>query len=523
MTQPFDARPNGPPKPPYLIAVDSGLTVTKAVVFDAAGRSLSVASAEVPQLMPQPHHVERDMSALWRAAARSIGEAVAQAAIDEAEIAAISVTGHGDGVYLIDHDRAPLGPAVLSLDSRAGGIVLDWEQRRVNAEALAVTGQTPMIAAPAAILAWIQRHEPERFARIGWALSCKDWLRLCLTGEVATDPTEASTSFTAVETQGYSRDALRLFGLEALEGRLPDILPSTATAGKVTPEAADASGLPAGLPVVVGLHDVTAAAVGLGMIELGDLAMVAGTYSINETILDAPLRDRDYFCRNAVEPGRWMAMAISPASSANIDWFLKVFCAAELAEAETVGDSIFDRLEPEIAAAFAEDEAAEDGAVVYHPFLFGSPHGPAASGAFLGLRGWHGRGTVMRAILEGIVFNHRTHVDALRRRVPLRRARLAGGSARSGRMVQLFADTLGMPVETVDAEEVSALGAALCAGVACGLYDDLASAVAASVTVKRGWQPDAGATAALEARFAHYRATIEAMTPIWNRLAGQED
>ena len=129
----------------------------------------------------------------------------------------------------------------------------------------------------------------------------------------------------------------------------------------------------------------------------------------------------------------------------------------------------------------------------------------------------------MRAILEGIVFNHRTHVDALRRRVPLRRARLAGGSARSGRVAQLFADTLGMPVETVDAEEVSALGAALCAGVACGLYPDLASAVAASITVTQGWQPDGGTTAALDARFARYRETIEAMTPIWNRLAGQED
>lgn len=510
--------PEGSPKLPFLIAVDSGLTVTKAVVLDAVGRSLSVASTEVAQLMPRPHHVERDMAELWRATARAIKTALAQAAIDPAAIAAISVTGHGDGVYLVDHDHAPLGPAVLSLDSRAGAIITDWEQRGLNAAALAVTGQTPMIAAPAAILAWMQRQEPERFARIGWVLSCKDWLRLCLTGKIATDPTEASTSFTAVDTQGYSRDALGLFGLEALAGRLPDIIASTATAGSVTPEAAEASGLAAGLPVVVGLHDVTAAAVGLGMIDVGDLAMVAGTYSINETILDAPLRDRDFFCRNAVDQGRWMAMAISPASSANIDWFLKVFCAAERAEAEVAGESIFERLEPEIAAAFAEDEA-----VVYHPFLFGSPHGPAASGAFLGLRGWHGRGTVMRAILEGIVFNHRTHVDALRRRVPLRRARLAGGSARSGRVAQLFADTLGMPVETVDAEEVSALGAALCAGVACGLYPDLASAVAANITVKQGWQPDGGTTAALDARFARYRETIEAMTPIWNRLAGQED
>jgi L-xylulokinase len=508
-----------PPRlePPFLVAVDSGLTVTKAVVFDARGRTISVASAQIEQLMPRPHHVERDMAQAWIATAGAIREAFAKAAIDTGQIGALGVTGHGDGVYLVDAALRPLGHAVLSLDSRAVDVVIDWRQRCVATRALQLTGQQPMVAAPAAILAWMKRHEPERFARIGWVLSCKDWLRLCLTGRVATDPTEASVSFTNVDTQAYSSDALALFDLETLHGRLPEVVPCTRPAGTVTAEASRATGLRAGLPVVAGLHDVTAAAVGLGMIEIGDLAMVAGTYSINETMLGAPERDAGFFCRNAPEPGRWMAMSISPASSANIDWFLNVFCAAERAAAEAAGESIFDRLRPELDEAFARDTS-----IVFHPFLFGSPHGEAASAGFFGLKGWHRRSDVLKAVLEGIVFNHRTHVEALGKRVPLRRARLAGGAAREPRLAQLFADTIGMPVETVVADEVSAFGAALCAAVGCSRYPDIAGAVEATVAVKARHAPDTASQTRLDAAYGRYMAAVEAVRPLWATLADAE-
>ena len=274
---------------PSLLGIDNGLTVTKAVVFDADGRQLAVARRRVPQSIPRPHHVERDMDGLWAATAEAIREALAASGRPAADIAAVAATAHGDGIYLLDADRRPLGPAILSLDSRAGAIAEAWTGGPVADAALALTGQLPHASAPSALLAWIRDHEPDRYARIATAFACKDWLRFCLTGAVGTDRTEASTSFTDVRTQAWSPEALRLFGLDALAHALPPIARSAEIAGHVTPEAAALTGLLAGTPVAAGLHDVTASALGIGGHAEGVLAIVAGTYSINETVSTEPL------------------------------------------------------------------------------------------------------------------------------------------------------------------------------------------------------------------------------------------
>ncbi|HET9067906.1 MAG TPA: FGGY-family carbohydrate kinase, partial [Amaricoccus sp.] len=388
---------------PSLLGIDNGLTVTKAVVFDAAGAPLAVARRRVPQSIPRPHHVERDMDGLWTATAQAIAEAISASGRPAADIAAVAATAHGDGIYLLDADRRPLGPAILSLDSRAGAIAEAWTGGPVGTAALTLTGQLPHASAPSALLAWIRDHEPGRYTRIATAFACKDWLRFCLTGTLGTDRTEASTSFTDVRTQAWSAEALRLFGLDALAHALPPIAHSAAIAGHVTPEAAALTGLVPGTPVAAGLHDVTASALGIGGHAPGILAIVAGTYSINETVSTEPRTDPRWFCRSAIEPGHWNAMAISPASAANYDWFLDTLCRADQ---EAAGPEIHARLAREIDAALAKPSTA-----LFHPYLFGSPHGPTASASFLGLRAWHDRGTLLRAVLEGIAFNHRVHLD----------------------------------------------------------------------------------------------------------------
>lgn len=149
---------------------------------------------------------------------------------------------------------------------------------------LSLTGQIPHASAPSALLAWIKLHEPERFGKIAHILACNDWLRFCLTGEIATDRTEASTSFTGVHSQTCAPEALTLFGLAALQGVLPRILAPSAIAGYVTPKAAALTGLALGTPVAAGLHDATAAALGIGGHREGVVAIVAGTCSINEVV-----------------------------------------------------------------------------------------------------------------------------------------------------------------------------------------------------------------------------------------------
>jgi len=499
---------------PTVLGIDSGLTVTKAVIFDIDGTPLAAARRRVTQFIPKARHIERDMDELWNATADAIREAISLSGRPASDIEGIAATAHGDGIYLLDHAQKPLGRAILSLDSRAGAIVDRWTQSDVADLAIELTGQIPHVSAPSALLAWIREMEPERYKRIGYFCSCKDWLRFCLTGIIGTDRTEASTSFTNVKTQNYSEDALQLFGLQDLVHALPPASRSDQIVGRVTREAAQLTGLAEGTPVVAGLHDVTASALGAGGYAKGVVAVIAGTYSINETLSSEPRVDRRWFCRNGIAPGIWNSMSISPASTANYDWFLDTLCAAERTNGEVEGNSIHALLAPEIDAAFARPSTA-----LFHPYLFGSPYGAAASAGFFGLGGWHDRGDMLRAVLEGIAFNHRIHVDALRDGFAFDQARLAGGVSRNPAVVQMFADVLGMPVTVTETDEAAAWGAALCAGSGAGVFADPQSDPRDTAAIAKTCRPDAARSADYEKRYQVFRDIADAMIPLWPKIA----
>lgn len=498
---------------PSLLGIDNGLTVTKAVIFDEFGNPLATARRRLPQSMPRPRHVERDLAALWQATAEAIAEALMQCGRPASDIVAVSATAHGDGVYLLDRDRRPLGPGILSLDSRAGELADQWQGTPVARDALALTGQLPHASAPSAVLAWIKAHEPERFAAIGHILAPKDWLRFCLTGTIGTDRTEASTSFTDVRGQDYSLQALTIFGLEALVGALPPVSGSAEVIGHVSQDAAALTGLRQGTPVVAGLHDVTASALGIGGHREGVAALVAGTYSINEVVSSRPVVDARWFCRNAILPGEWNNMAISPASAANYDWFIDRLCNAEQARAEEGGKSIHLMLAPEIEKALERPSS-----VFFHPYLFGSPFGATPSAGFLGLKGWHDRGDMLRAVLEGIAFNHRIHVDALREGFAVDAARLTGGISRNPVFAQLFADVLNMPVTVTETEEAAAWGAALCAGAGVGLFASPRHDPRDLRSIEKTYQPDPERSARQETRYRLFLDMTAALKPVWQRL-----
>ena len=503
---------------PSLLGIDSGLTVTKAVIFDVDGSTLAVARRRVAQSFPCPRHVERDMDEFWNATADAIAEALAKSGRPASDILAIATTAHGDGIYMLDRDRRPLGKGILSLDSRAVDVAERWVNSPVAEQSIAITGQLPHASAPSAILAWVKENEPERYGRIGHVIACKDWLRFCLTGEVGTDRTEASTSFTDYKTQDYSKDALKFFGLEALWDALPPMSRSDEIVGGVSQECANRTGLVAGTPVVGGLHDVTASALGVGGLKIGTVAVVAGTYSINETLSSKPNVDKSWFCRNGIVPGEWNNMSISPASTANYDWFLDKLCPAERLEAEKTGRSIHDMLRPEIDAALAKPSTA-----LFHPYLFGSPYGAMASGAFFGLRGWQERGDMLRAVWEGIAFNHRIHVDHLKSGFEISAARLTGGVSRSPSFAQMFANVLGMPVTVTDTDEAAAWGAALCAGKGAGVFTDVYSDPRDLDAIGRTYKPDAARSEQYEKRYALFKEIASALGPIWPKIDALTD
>ncbi|HBF29669.1 FGGY-family carbohydrate kinase [Rhizobium sp.] len=499
---------------PSLLGIDSGLTVTKAVLFDVDGRQLAVSRRRVPQSIPQPHHVEREMDLFWVATADAIREAIALSGRPASDIQAVGTTAHGDGVYLLDHNQKTLGAGILSLDSRAGALAEAWSNGPLADTILNLTGQLPHASAPSALLAWIKQYQPERFAQIGHVLSCKDWMRFCLTGEIGTDCTEASASFCDVRTQIYSRDALELFNLTALWPRLPPISRSDAVVAGVSRDTANRTGLTAGTPVVAGLHDVTASALGMGGYGKNIVAVIAGTYSINETISSHPHVSRKWFCRNGITEGEWNNMAISPASTTNYDWFVDQLCTADARTAKEAGQSIHDVLGGDVDLALQRDST-----VFFHPYLFGSPFGPSASAGFFGLNGWHDRGDMVRAVLEGIAFNHRIHVDDLAQGFCVDQIRLTGGISRNCAVAQLFCDILNLPLTVTTTEEAAAWGAALCAGAGVGVFEtprhDPRNLAAHEITLS----PSPARVDVYQKRFEIFKDLAAAMQPVWARVA----
>ncbi|MCP3804474.1 carbohydrate kinase [Allokutzneria sp. A3M-2-11 16] len=467
--------------------------MTKAVVVDAAtGEEISSAEARVPELTPRPGWFERDMDAVWNGCAEAIRKAIAPVGGDS--VAAVGLCGHNDGCYPVDAAFRPVRNAILATDSRAESYV-----DRHDARALALTGQVPFAASPAALQKWLRDNEPDVVERARWLLFCKDWLRLRLTGVVATDPTEASASFTDVHTQRWSPAAFEHYGLAELADRHPPILDSAAVAGTVTAEAAALTGLRVGTLVATGAHDVDAAALGLGAITPGAVSIVMGTFSINQVVADHPHTDHRWQARAFLQAGRWLAMSTSAASASNLEWFAKTLWPGVLAV-----------LEEEVAASTTEDLP------IYLPFLRGSPDGSRPSGTFLGLRAHHTRGDLLRALLEGVVLNHRTHLDALRSAFPFHgAARVAGGGTRSPLWTQMLADGVNMAVEVTNGAEPGARGAALLAGISTGHYASLGEAVS-TVRVVRTHEPSPPEVVRMRARSARYHSAVDALSSWWN-------
>lgn len=498
---------------PLTLGLDCGLTVTKAVLFDEQGRAQASASTRLPQDSPHPRWVERDVDGMWTASAEAIRAVIEQAGVQASDIAGVGVTAHGDGLYLVDEQGAPTRPGIVSLDSRSYEVAERWERDGRMARALELSGQAPSAASPPPILAWLVEHEPESVQRARWMLPCKDVIKQRLTGEVSTDPTEASCAFCDVHTQEYSEEVLALYDLSEYERLLPPVVGCTEVAGLVSEAAAAECGLAPGTPVVAGMHDVDASAIGIGSHVPGQLTVIAGTFSINEVIAERPVTDERWLARSFVRPQQWMHMAVSPASATNLEWFVQRLCPGEVAAAEAKGDDPFGFVEREI------DQAGEAEGVLFLPFLYGSPFGAAPSGTFLGLRGWHERGNLLRAVLEGVVHNHRTHVDALRESFPVSEARLTGGAVNSRRWAQMFADALDLEVVLTDSGEAGALGVAMCAAVGTGVHGSLQEAIGACVRETDRLVPQAGERERLDRGYAHHRAVVDALEGAWEPAA----
>lgn len=493
--------------PDLLLGIDFGNTVVKAVLFDFAGRQVARRGVDGTTLKPAPGMVERPVAELWANARAAISGCLK--GIDPARIAAIGLAGHGNGLYLLDKAGAPL-LGIQSLDSRAAALAADLDAS-VGAELHAICGQRPWPSQTPALLAWVKAHQPKVYARAGTLCFAKDIIGWHLTGERATEVSDMSgAGLLRLPEVGYDAGLLSLYGLSDAMPLLPRLCQPTEVVGHVTPAAASATGLRAGIPVVAGYFDVVASALGSGAIGPGTASIVLGSWSINQVFADTPARDPDVFMIAAFGPGRFANMDNSATSAVNLEWYVRT-----LIERNGHKGDAFAQVNALVGRAAM---AAADP--MFHPFLYGGRHGAHQRGGFYGLAGWHDEGHLLRALYEGVAFEHRRHVEVLRKAGSgIGQVFLSGGGTRSPHWPQMMADVLGLPVRLGSAEETGALGGAIAAAVGTGLYASEEAAVAAMTTQRAVLLPDPDRKSLHDRRFAVWQRMTAAMEPFWAELA----
>lgn len=498
----------------YLLGLDAGNTVIKAVIFDLAGREVAHAGEEGHSRMPCPGHVERDLGELWANAKRVIRTCLDKAGIAANDIAAIGCAGHGNGLYALDRDGEPL-IGIQSIDTRATGLVEEWLAEGVGDRTYPIARQRPWPSQTPTLLAWLKRHRPDVFKRIGTVFYSKDFVVNRLTGERVSEMSDMSgAGLLDLAARRYDKALMEAYGLADCMDLLPRLIESADIAGRVTDAVAEETGLAAGTPVIGGLFDVVASALGSGVSRTGSASIIAGTWSINQVVIDGPDLDGPVFMSSTFDRTRYMAMENSATSAANLEWLVREFFEGEHAERVSPFDA---------ACALAAKIAPAADDPLYHPFLYGAQQDGHARAGFYGIAGWHTKGHLIRALLEGVAFGHRQHIETIRKAGAIfEEAVLSGGGSRSLFWPQIFADVLGVPVTVAVSRETGALGAAIAAGTGVGLFQDFTEGANAMVRTDRHYKPNSALAAHYSRRYALYKDLMEAMTPLWRRLSATE-
>lgn len=461
---------------PLLAGIDLGTSSLKVVVLSEAGQAIGVAAADYPIRADAPGHAEQDPELWWRALREALGRALAACGGRAGALAAIGLSGQMHGIVALDRRDRPLRPAILWADQRGQDECAEIERLIDPAALLAHTGSRASVGFSAPKILWVRRHEPERFAACARLLLPKDYLRLRLTGEIATEPTDASATLLFDLAQRDWSDLI-LDRLDLPRALFPPVRPSLAVVGAVGPAAAADLGIAVGIPVIAGAGDTAAQAIGYGAHDPGGALATISSGGQLFAALDRPRIDPGgrvhTLCH--VAPNRWYLLGAIQAAGLALRWFREQF-------ARDLPPHGYDAL-----IAEAADAPVGAGGLVFLPYLLGerTPHmDNQARAAFVGFTLRHDRAAATRAVLEGVAFAFRDALGAFQD-LGVRPAelRLGGGGSRSPLWRTIFADALGLPVTITDAQEGAALGAALMAGVGVGRFADLAAASASAVRI----------------------------------------
>lgn len=503
----------------YLLGIDLGTSGTKTVLFSVDGEAKASAMVEYPLYQPQNGWAEQAPEDWWNAAVQTTRSVLSQSGIDAGDIAGIGISGQMHGLVMLDDKGEVLRRSIIWCDGRTGEECREITQAVGEKRLIEITANPALTGFTASKILWVKKHEPELYARCAHILLPKDYIRYMLTGEFATEVSDASgMQLLDVPKRAWSDEVLGALGIDkALLGKMYE---SCEVTGAVTEQAASLTGLSAGTPVVGGAGDNAAAAIGTGVVRTGKAFTTIGTSGVifahaDKVTID-PAGRVHTFC--SAVPGAWTVMSCTLAAGLSLQWFRNNFCADEMSVASRMEVDPYYLMD-------LETEKAPIGAnrLIYLPYLMGE-RSPLldenARGAFVGLSAMHTKRDMLRAIMEGVMYSQRQCLDVLRGMGVLSSEMLAcGGGGTSKVWRQMMADIYSLPVATVQNREGPALGAAILAGVGAGVYKSVPEACDQIIRTNPSQQPIAQNSDRYEQFYALYCSLYPALKDGYAKLA----
>ncbi len=494
----------------FLLGIDVGTGGTRALIIDSDGRIVASATEEhIPFASPEIGWAEQDPQDWWRACGTAVHRALDDACLNGDAVSCVGFSGQMHGAVMLDEQDAVVRPALIWCDVRTEKQCLDFTRRVGREHLIRLTCNPALPNFTLTKFLWVRENEPDNWKRVRSVMLPKDYVRFRLTGGRAIDMADASgTLLLDVANRRWSADVLEAAEMES--SLLPELFESPEVCGAVTAEGASATGLKPGTPVVAGAGDQAAGATGMGIVAPGAVSATIGTSGVVFASTDRPALDSKgrlhTFC-HAV-PGRWHVMGVTQAAGLSLRWFRDSFGTGS-----DDGRDPYERLTEEAA----EVPAGSDG-LLWAPYLMGerTPHlDPNARGALVGLTASHGRGHVVRSILEGVAYSLKDTFTLFEEMsVPVKRVRLGGGGARSALWRQIQANVYGCEVETVEAEEGAAYGAAILAGVGAGTWNSVDEACSRVVKVAGKTTPQPEAAETMKQGYTAYRRMYDAIRSV---------
>ena len=460
----------------YLVGIDCGTSAVKTILINEDGVILAQASRSYPLYEPDNGWAEQDPADWARASLETLAEVVKIAGVPKEDVAGIGISGQMHGLVMLDENGEVLRRSIIWCDQRSEQQVGEMLEMLPYERWLEITANPPIAAWTAAKYLWVRRHEPELIEKCRHILLPKDYIRYVLTGEFATDVSDASgMQMMDVKNRCWSDEVLEKLGIDrSLLGKLYE---SQEITGYLLPEVAERCGLTTATAVVGGSADNAGAAIGIGVVTDGDAFTSLGTSGLVYTHLDSyhPIPDGGLHLCCCSVPGCWFSMGGPQAASLSVEWFKNNYCQGMIHEAEASGRNIYDLMLERVQSVRPGSER-----LIYMPYLMGerTPHmNPKMRGAFVGLNTIHKEEHMLRAIYEGITYLLADCNDILKELgVNVSKMRVCGGGSKSPVWQQIMADLYDCDIVTMEKEEGPALGAAILAGAGTGVFRDVREA-----------------------------------------------